>query len=156
MDINYDNAYGYMDNNMYKFDIRGSLANKMNYEVEEETITEIEVLIKNNSKEVKKDSICLTNNLKEKKGSYVYLTCEIEEKVSENKKVEINVDNTGTSKYVKFNQRGNIPINMNGDENENIEEENNDNNDDENEGINNYSICNNYKKYFILLIILFL
>ena len=157
LDINYDFAYGYMDNNMYKFDIRGSLANKINYEVEEETITEIEVLINNNSKEDKKDSICLTNNLKEKKGSYVYLTCEIEEKFSQTKKLAINVDNTGTSKYVKFNQKENIPINMIEDEDENIEGDNSDNiNNDKNEEINNYSKCNNYNKYLILLIILFL
>ena len=116
LNINYDNIYGYMNKNKYQFDIRGNLAKTINHEIEEETFTQIEVLVNSNNKETKKDAICLTNNIKRKQGNYVFLACEIEEAISGNEKVTINMDNNGLSKYVKFNQIGKIQINKNDDE----------------------------------------
>jgi hypothetical protein len=115
LEIKCDSVQGHRNknNNKLDFSITGNLANDINYEIGDETITEIEVkIIKSNGEEIESNTICLTNNIQTKKNSYVYLSCYVEENVMENDQTLINVDENGNSHYVKFLPAESISINI--------------------------------------------
>ena len=156
--INYDSSIGYISNNKFRFDIKGSLAESIKYEIEEGTITEIEVLINKDGQDFSKDVICLTNNINAIKGSYVFLVCEINKKLPENEKVTIYTDEEGKSKYVKFNPKGSIRVNkINNEIDENNQDIYNDIDDKEDrESIPVSSTSLYLEKLLIILVLVFL
>ena len=115
LEIKCDSVQGYRNknNNKLDFSITGNLANDINYEIGDETITEIEVkIIKSNGEEIESNTICLTNNIQTQKNSYVYLSCYVEKNVMENDQALINVDENGNSHYVKFLPAESISISI--------------------------------------------
>ena len=88
LSINYESIENIINSiNRYEFSIKGNLKNQINYDISEDTITKIEVMIEKNNNEVKKEVICLTNNINKLKGSNVYLSCEIEESISNDQNI---------------------------------------------------------------------
>ena len=109
--INYEINSGYLNqNDKLEIIIEGTLQKNLEYDIEEDTITMIE-LVKYNKSGNKNyyDISCATNNIKKNKGSYVYMICETELSI-DNDKIEINIDENKYSKYVQFSQLTNIEI----------------------------------------------
>ena len=109
--INYEINSGYLNqNDKLEIIIEGILQKNLEYDIEEDTITMIE-LVKYNKSGNKNyyDISCATNNIKKNKGSYVYMICETELSI-DNDKIEINIDENKYSKYVQFSQLTNIEI----------------------------------------------
>ena len=108
--LKYENSLGYANQNDYlEILIEGTLLKGLDYELEEDTITMIELVKYKYGNQINYDISCLTNNIKKEKGSFVYLICTTD-LVFDNNKIEIKIDNDGYSKYVKFSQKTNIEI----------------------------------------------
>jgi hypothetical protein len=99
LSINYESIDSFVKNNIYQFTIKGTLEDNIEYEIEDDTVTGVEILEDGNPKEV----ACLTNEIRKDKGSKVEITCLIKENISNNNNVVVNIDDNGFSKYVKFN-----------------------------------------------------
>ena len=99
LSINYESIDSFVKNNIYQFTIKGTLEDNIEYEIEDDTVTGVEILEDGNQKEV----ACLTNDIGKEKGSKVEITCLIQENISTNKDVVVKIDDNGFSKYVKFN-----------------------------------------------------
>ena len=99
LSINYESIDSFVKNNIYQFTIKGTSADNIEYEIEDDTVTGVEILEDGNQKEV----ACLTNDIGKDKGSKVEITCLIQENISTNKDVVVSIDDNGLSKYVKFN-----------------------------------------------------
>ena len=117
--INYENCE--INKNILNLKIRGKLSKEIDYPIEEETITGIEIIKIKNEKEEKSEVSCLTNYISKEINSDVILNCPFQ--VIDGEKLEINIDNNGLSKYVHFNVINNIEINKIEEEEENNEEE---------------------------------
>ena len=90
-------SYSY-STNLIKFKIKGDL--KENQEIEENTITEVQIIVKKNTGNKELTASCLTNAINY---SPAILSCEATETVNENEDdIDIKVDSTGKSKYVTF------------------------------------------------------
>lgn len=94
----------------FQFEIKGSLSKGIDYEIEEDTYTEIEIVSYKNKEEKKFEVVCLTNYILPDKLSTVYLYCATEEDVSDSDSLVVNVDSKGYSKYIKFSPIKNIEI----------------------------------------------
>ena len=105
--INYENCE--INKNILNLKIRGNLSKEIDYPIEEETITGIEIIKIKNEKEEKSEVTCLTNYISKEINSDVILNCPFQ--VVDGEKLEINIDNNGLSKYVHFNVINNIEIN---------------------------------------------
>ena len=92
-----------------KIIIEGTLQRNLEYDLEEETLTMIELVKYINEDKNYYDIICSTNNIKKEKGSYIYMICETDLSI-DNNKLEITIDNSRYSKYVQFPQKNNIEI----------------------------------------------
>ena len=99
LSINYESIDSFVKNNMYMFTIKGTLKDNIEYEIEDDTVTGVEILEDKNKKEV----ACLTNDIGKEKGSKVEIACLIQENISNNKDVVVSIDENGLSKYVLFN-----------------------------------------------------
>ena len=100
-------------NNNLEFSITGHLAEGISYEIGDETITEMDIIIiKDNGREKETDAVCLTNNIKTLKTSYVYLSCIVKETISATDKVSININDDGYSGFVKFSSNENIELDV--------------------------------------------
>ena len=89
--------------------IEGTLQRNLEYDIEEDTVTMIELVQYKNGNKNYMDVTCMTNNIKKNKGSYVYMICETD--LNDNKdKIEINIGDNKYSKYVQFSQSTNIEI----------------------------------------------
>ena len=128
--IKYQSVEIEINDTKYEFVIKGRLNEELEYEVEKDTITEIEIISNNKKTEV----VCLTNNIKPDIINYVvYLYCSTEiENIPDLEIVSINIDQNGFSKYIHFNSKENILMKTT-DENENPNEENTNENEDLNE-----------------------
>lgn len=111
ININYNSNIGYKNENGYlEIVIEGTNLYNMTYDLEEETVTYIELLIYNKyNNEIKYDIACLTNNIKKEEGSYIYMICPTEIQF-DNNKVFINVDSNGYSNNVRFSTDDNIEV----------------------------------------------
>ena len=95
--------------NLEKLEIKGKLSNSIDYSIEKDTLTKIEILIIENDERETKEIDCLTSHINREKGSEVILYCEFN--ILNNKRYEINIDENGFSKNVHFNLVNNIKIN---------------------------------------------
>ena len=108
--INYEFNSGYRnENDKLEIIIEGTLQKNLEYDIEEDTVTMIELVKYNKKNKNYYDISCVTNNIKKNKGSYVYMICETELYI-DNNKIEINIDENKYSKYVQFSQMTNIEI----------------------------------------------
>ena len=106
--IKYKSVESEIEDNKFKFTIKGSLNEEINYDIERDTITEIEIVSKNKKTEV----VCLTNYISsDEEIVSVYLYCSTEvENIEDLEDVSINIDQNGLSKYIYFNSNNNIAI----------------------------------------------
>ena len=109
--LNYESNSGYINqNDKLEIIIEGTLLKNMEYDIEEDTVTMIELVKYGNNKNKNYyDISCVTNNIKKNKGSYIYMICETELSI-DNDIIEINIDENKYSKYVQFSQLTNIEI----------------------------------------------
>ena len=90
--------------NLY-ININGYLSKRLESEMNEGSITELEVLItKLNKTFVKSRAVCTSSNyiLYSDINTNVKLYCSVDEEVLDNEIAKINVDNNGYSKYIQF------------------------------------------------------
>ena len=108
--INYQINSGYYNQeDKVEIIIEGTLQRNLEYDIEEDTVTMIELVQYKNGNKNYMDVTCMTNNIKKNKGSYVYMICETD--LNDNKdKIEINIGDNKYSKYVQFSQSTNIEI----------------------------------------------
>ena len=106
----YESNYGYKnENDKLEIIIEGKLQSNMQYDLEEDTVTKIELLKYQNDKKYKYIVSCLTNNIKKDQGSYIYLICPTTLVIDGNK-IEIKINSTQYSNYVQFSTSNNIEI----------------------------------------------
>ena len=109
--INYNSNLAYVnENNNLEIAIEGTVLNNMNHDLEEDTVTGIEIVKYFKNKISKYKITCLTNNILKKEGSYIYLICPTELQLDSNT-IEIVVDDKGNSNYIRFDKNKNIKIN---------------------------------------------
>jgi hypothetical protein len=109
--IDFESCQSYRNkNNNLEFSITGRLAEGISYEIGDETITKMDILITEDDDRALTDAICLTNNIKTLKTSYVYLSCIVEETILANDKYSIYINDDGYSGYVKFSSIENIEL----------------------------------------------
>ena len=112
--INYSLNLGYINqNDNLEIIIEGTLQRNMEYDLEEDTLTMIELVKYINEGKNYYDVICSTNNIKKEKGSYIYMICETDLSI-DNNKIEINIGSDRYSKFVQFSQKNNIEIKYDG------------------------------------------
>ena len=105
--IKYESVESEINDTKYEFVIKGRLNEDLDYEIERDTITAIEII----SNESKTEVVCLTNNIKPEKIYIVYLFCATEVgDIADLDNVSINIDKNGFSKYIHFNSNKNILI----------------------------------------------
>ena len=109
--LKYEKNYGYINqNNNLEILIEGTLYENIIYDLEEDSVTIIELVkYKNNNEKINYNVTCLTNNIKKEKGSYIYMICTTELPF-DNNKIEIKIDSDGYSKNIRFTQKTNIEI----------------------------------------------
>ena len=108
--INYVSNIGYVnENDNVEFIIEGTLKKALTYDLEEDTVTMVEILKYQRYPPDDHKVSCLTNNVKKSIGSYIYMTCTTQQKY-DNKKFAIKVNSSGNSNYVKLNKYSNIEI----------------------------------------------
>ena len=136
-------------NGAIKFKINGNLKNNAQTSIDENTITQIELLVK----DALLDAICYTNNIN---NSPIVLSCEASGSINtQEDDVKIKVDSNGKSKYVTFySVTENINVFTHGqivvdDTSSSEEKDNTKNNSDNNKGNNGFIIINNYNYMFL-------
>ena len=107
--INYISSIGCVNENGYvEFIIEGTLKKALTYDLEEDTVTMVEIkkykLFGYSNYKVS----CLTNNVKKSIGSYIYMICTTQLKYDN--KFAIKIDSNGNSNYVKFSVYKDIEI----------------------------------------------
>lgn len=137
-------------NGVIKFKINGNLKNNAQTSIDENTITQIELLVK----DALLDAICYTNNIN---NSPIVLSCEASGSINtQEDDVNIKVDSNGKSKYVTFYSvteninvftHGQIVVDDTSSSSE--EKDNTKNNSDNNKGNNGFIIINNYNYIFL-------
>ena len=144
--IKYESAESEINDNKFDFVIKGRLNDEdLEYEIESDTVTQIEIISNNEKTEV----TCLTNDIKPEIVYIVYLICSTEiENIPDLENVSINIGQNGFSKYVHFNSDQNILI-------KNIEEdEGTDGNEKPNEGDNSIYLNMSFEILLFLLILI--
>ena len=107
--INYNNNQANVNaENVLTLLINGKLSNKIDHPIEKDTLTKIEILIKENETSEKKEINCFTDYIGKEKGSEAILECQFN--IVGDEELEINIDANGFSKYAHFNLVQNIKI----------------------------------------------
>ena len=111
LNINFNKVQARVNSeNVLTLEIDGKLSNKIEHPIEKDTLTKIEILIKENETSEKKEVNCFTDYIGKEKGNDVILKCQFN--ILGNEEFEINVDANGFSKNVHFNLVKNIKINI--------------------------------------------
>lgn len=105
--IDYKSSLAEKNNNKLKFVINGELSNALDINIEEGTITEIQV-IKDQIIDNLADATCLTSRIKKEVESTVSLNCEMDGNIGKEKEFYLYMDEDGTSKSVTFSQKEDI------------------------------------------------
>ena len=107
--INYISNIGYINENGYvEFIIEGTLKKALTYDLEEDTVTMVEIKKYKLFEYGNYTVSCLTNNVKKSIGSYIYMICSTQLKYDN--KFAIKIDSNGNSNYVKFSVYKDIEI----------------------------------------------
>ena len=111
LNINFNKVQARVNSeNVLALEIDGKLSNKIDHPIEKDTLTKIEILIKENETSEKKEVNCFTDYIGKEKGNDVILKCQFN--ILGDEEFEISVDANGFSKNVHFNLVKNIKINI--------------------------------------------
>ena len=111
LNINFNKVQARVNSeNVLALEIDGKLSNKIDHPIEKDTLTKIEILIKENETSEKKEVNCFTDYIGKEKGNDVILKCQFN--ILGDEEFEISVDANGFTKNVHFNLVKNIKINI--------------------------------------------